>query len=314
MKSEKRLEYYDIAKFIAIAAVIYGHCIQHYLDQNPLYNPVYLFIYSFHMPLFMIISGYFSSRSLSLDFITFIKKKSVQLLLPYFSWQIISITLKSIIGDVDIESIIRYDFWFLVSLYICSILAWCFHHLDRSYKGLFLIVSLVITHVSLFRLKDMYPCFLIGMLLYSKDDFIQRYKGWLCLLSLILYTMLACFTLNENFFDVSISFGGLIKQLNVIVVGVCASFFIIRMCGFIENYIPSTIKKVGQQTLVIYLIQSILFTLTKDVISLSGVSPLILYLVVFPSIVVVFTAVSMLVISLINRNRNLSLILLGKKI
>lgn len=312
--TEKRLEYYDIAKFIAIVTVIYGHCIQHYLDQNPLQNPVYLLIYSFHMPLFMIISGFFSNNSLKLDFKPFIQKKSLQLLLPYACWQVLSIIIKFILGDVNAESIIRYDFWFLISLFICSLLAWCFYHLKTPYKEIFLLISLVITQVGLFRLKDMYPCFLIGLLLYNKDGVIQRYKRGLSILSLLCYITLVYFTLDEKFFEVSFSVQGLLKQLNIIIVGASASFFIIRLCGYIEHFIPAFIKKIGQYTLIIYLIQSVLFTLSKEILSFSNVSPVILYLLLFPLIVSAYIAISMIAISFINRSQNLSLILLGKKL
>lgn len=51
--SNKRIDYFDIAKGIGILIMIIGHM---NLKQYPLIKN---FIYSFHMPLFFIISGYF---------------------------------------------------------------------------------------------------------------------------------------------------------------------------------------------------------------------------------------------------------------
>lgn len=312
--AKPRLDYFDIAKLLAIIVVIYGHCIQHYLDHSPLLSTVYLLIYSFHMPLFMLISGYFSYNSLKLSFKSFIKKKSVQLLLPYVSWQILSIIVKFFLNDIDAGSIIRYDFWFLISLYICSLLGWCLCHLQRPYQVIFLLLTLIITQVSLFRLKDMYPCFLLGLLLFNKEKVVFTDKKYLCIISFVLYCVLAYFTLDENFFNVDFTFNGILKQLNIIIVGVSASIFIIKICQYVETNIPSFIKKVGQQTLVIYLIQSILFTITKDIINFSNVSQVILYLLIFPLIVMLFCIISLSVISLINHSSVCSLLLLGKKI
>lgn len=54
----------DIIKGIAIILVVMGHCIQ-YGSGNDYYTSalffeenIFKFIYSFHMPLFMLISGY----------------------------------------------------------------------------------------------------------------------------------------------------------------------------------------------------------------------------------------------------------------
>ena len=62
--TNKRLAYFDIAKLIAILLVLYGHCIQYYEGGNCAENYPWLIIYSFHLPLFMIVSGYFSGNSL----------------------------------------------------------------------------------------------------------------------------------------------------------------------------------------------------------------------------------------------------------
>lgn len=55
---------FDAIKLFAIYLVIWGHCILHLqgykFDQWQ--NPIYRLICSFHMPLFMTISGYFAQN------------------------------------------------------------------------------------------------------------------------------------------------------------------------------------------------------------------------------------------------------------
>ena len=57
-----RLVYFDMLKLFAIFLVIVGHCAQYLLSSSPYDEPLYVYIYSFHMPLFMIISGFFSFK------------------------------------------------------------------------------------------------------------------------------------------------------------------------------------------------------------------------------------------------------------
>ena len=57
----KRSLYWDVVKGILIILVIYGHSLQYScIDVSRLWdNPVFKSIYGMHMPLFMLISGYF---------------------------------------------------------------------------------------------------------------------------------------------------------------------------------------------------------------------------------------------------------------
>lgn len=79
-----RIKAFDVLKLFAIFLVLWGHCIQYFTSGNPIDKPVYVYIYSFHMPLFMMISGYFASSSISLPIKELLKKKTIQLLLPCF--------------------------------------------------------------------------------------------------------------------------------------------------------------------------------------------------------------------------------------
>jgi fucose 4-O-acetylase-like acetyltransferase len=61
---KKRLEWIDVLKGITIYLVIIGHVIQYgngktYLDTESFWdNYIFQFIYSFHMPLFIFLSGF----------------------------------------------------------------------------------------------------------------------------------------------------------------------------------------------------------------------------------------------------------------
>lgn len=78
----RRLIWADMLKCFAIFLVLWGHSIQHLTPSGFMDNPVFRLIYSFHMPLFMIISGYFASGIIKKSWKNLLVKKSLQLVVP----------------------------------------------------------------------------------------------------------------------------------------------------------------------------------------------------------------------------------------
>lgn len=62
----KRIGSFDAVKAFAIFLVILAHCIQHLGPLDRVEDITYVFIYSFDMPLFMFLAGYFSTSSLKM--------------------------------------------------------------------------------------------------------------------------------------------------------------------------------------------------------------------------------------------------------
>lgn len=69
---KNRINYFDIAKGIGMLCVILGHLSL---------SAINMVVFTFHMPLFFIISGYFMKKQ---DTRLVIHKKFRQLLIPYF--------------------------------------------------------------------------------------------------------------------------------------------------------------------------------------------------------------------------------------
>lgn len=107
---QKRVKYFDIAKAIGIILMIIGHCgIKNQYINN--------FIYSFHMPLFFLISGYFFKYR---DNKECVKRNFKKLIIPYI------ITCLAIIACEIVKVVLRGNFteilataktWVLASLY-----------------------------------------------------------------------------------------------------------------------------------------------------------------------------------------------------
>lgn len=82
---KKRLSYIDVARGLAIFVIVLGHCINH--SKNT--DSVFKFLYSFHVVLFFIISGFVFSIKDSENFWCYIKSKFNRLMIPYFLWEIV---------------------------------------------------------------------------------------------------------------------------------------------------------------------------------------------------------------------------------
>ena len=80
-----RIPYLDFLKFFAIASVLLGHSVEQTPGNDFWDNPIWSFIYTYHMPLFMLLCGYFFGSSLNLSFGELVKKKFVQLVIPSLS-------------------------------------------------------------------------------------------------------------------------------------------------------------------------------------------------------------------------------------
>lgn len=139
MKNERN-KYIDIVKCIAIFLVVLGHCIQYgsgklYI-QNELFfdNIIFKIIYSFHMPLLMLISGYlYWNTILKKTGNEILKSKVKSLLLPIFIWITVIFIIKAIKQLITNEFQFNFffkdylyslvlDIWFLKALFIFDII------------------------------------------------------------------------------------------------------------------------------------------------------------------------------------------------
>jgi acyltransferase len=91
MRAASRIEYIDVARILGIALMYYGHIIESSMKLGSETAAIhYKFIYSFHMPLFFILSGYLASRQPGHESWTwFLKKQTYSRLLPYALFSIL---------------------------------------------------------------------------------------------------------------------------------------------------------------------------------------------------------------------------------
>lgn len=114
-KKKNSANYIDLARFIAIYAVVLGHFHPFIGIDNIVGRKL---IYMFHMPIFFIISGMLSKP-------TPVKKVAYSLLIPYLIYNIISIIKLDIISllTVDALQLVNSPTWFFMALFVIKVMA-----------------------------------------------------------------------------------------------------------------------------------------------------------------------------------------------
>ncbi len=129
MNKGKRELSFDVLKLFLMYLVVLGHCVQTFRSSLYYEEPLYRLIYTFHMPAFMCVAGYFSLSSFREDFIPLFRKKFHQLIVPCIAWGFLIYIFRAFLfQESSVESslvnILVEDYWFLKSLFLCYVLFW----------------------------------------------------------------------------------------------------------------------------------------------------------------------------------------------
>ena len=201
----KRNSLIDILKGIAMLLVIIGHSIQYangkeYFDNELFYdNWFFKIIYTFHMPLFMLISGYlmgFSRKS----FLQGLQNKIKTIVIPTVTFSILF--LWNVPFSISfLNPLTTWFYWFLWSNLICYILFGFIKKINAKYL-------LAISFIAMFFIPDsiiisahkfMYQMFLVGYWTHSNNlmEYIEKHKKHILYICTFLFILLLPFY-NRN--------------------------------------------------------------------------------------------------------------------
>ncbi|MGV8969460.1 MAG: acyltransferase family protein [Microbacteriaceae bacterium] len=114
--ADRRVPLWDNARFMCVTLVVMGHAIQRQTADSDNALVLYLVIYSFHMPAFAIISGYFSKSGAPTA--RQMKRVITDILLPYFIMESIWTVVQFLVEGVDTFNPTKpsWTLWFLLAL------------------------------------------------------------------------------------------------------------------------------------------------------------------------------------------------------
>ena len=123
----KRDAYFDNVKFILIVLVVFGHLLTPFINDEQWLRTLYIFIYTFHMPAFILISGYFAKGYRKKGYMWKMAKK---VLLPYIIFQLIYAVYDYKLYDESTFKVSvfqpAWSLWFLLSLFCWNAMLFIF--------------------------------------------------------------------------------------------------------------------------------------------------------------------------------------------
>lgn len=232
----KRNTYIDVFRGVCISLVVLGHCIQYGMGtgyfENGLYfsNVIFEIIYSFHMPSFMLISGFLFAYSTGRkSFNDLVKSKVKTLIIPLFVWLtaeflVIQISTGNMFHVSLIESGKKYilycldtRLWFLWAIFYCSFIVMLVELIGGGYNkriqiGIYVVigcVSIILpSYFSADLYKYMYPYFLTGYFFScwkGRTALLEHYaiskknRMWFLGANLVLFAVLIMFFDKEKY-------------------------------------------------------------------------------------------------------------------
>ncbi|MCU7557511.1 acyltransferase family protein [Macrococcus capreoli] len=205
--SKARVHYFDNARFLLIVLVVFGHLLRSYIHDNHFLQALYMFIYSFHMPAFVLISGYFAKGIHKSGYLMKVTKK---LLLPYIIFQSFYAFYYYYIDDVSTLDLNPFDpqwaMWFLLSLFTWQLMLF----IIKDVRPWLMITSAFIVGIavgyfpfinnllSLSRTFVFFPLFLIGFYAQPEQFKYIRNKKFVPI-SVLMLALVFAFYMVTNF-------------------------------------------------------------------------------------------------------------------
>ena len=297
----ERNPFFDNAKLLLIFLVVFGHLIQPFIEASVGMNALYTWIYTFHMPAFIFLAGFFAKGFGNKGYILKLARK---LLIPYIIFQLIYSSYYYFIGKSNWLTDIFYphwSLWFLISLFCWHILLILFKRLP-IYASLTIAITLGIVvgylagighSFSLSRTFVFFPFFLIGFWLKEEHIMILKRRS-IKVTSLVVMAIFAAaiyfapeintgwLLASKSYYDLGMQeFGGIARLLVYLTSTV--------MAASVLAWVPTKryqVTDLGGRTLYVYLLHGFIIQYFRayevfevnnvwDILGLIGVSVII---------------------------------------
>lgn len=339
---KQRVLIIDYLKGLAIILVVWGHVIQYapHDGYDFFLNPLYIFIYTFHMPLFIFISGYLFLSSLKdKSFWDILKNKILQLIVPLVIWSFLYYLFRFILGFYDLTNLkpieivgllfyryitsFPYELWYLWAVFFCSILiAICkiyFKEKLYSYIIIFVLLLLIPDMYNLHMLKFTFPYFALGYLYNKEKDRFHKHMNFVKVFSFIMFPLLI-FYWNKDYYIYTTGMDLYVQDIanKVFIIayryltGIVGIVCVWQIIKWSLKYIKlNFIINLGKETLGIYIVSSNLIMLLINKITLNIDNLNIYNFIYTPILSVLVILMCIIIIKLIRKSRYLNRVLLG---
>lgn len=265
----------DNVRFILIVLVVCGHL----LELIPGTSAAYKFIYSFHMPVFIYITGYFAKFD--------VKKYLMKLVMPYIAFQILYLVFDGIVLK-DSKPKIQFTtpywlLWYIFAIIVYYLLVPILAKLESNILIGIIILSFALGlyignidkagyYLSISRIIVFLPFFLLGY--YCKRTGFDRkiaesLKSELVGIRAIVLAVVGSIAIVKAEIPVRMLYGSysytegkgaMWMRLTIYIVAI---LWIMVLCGSVTNKKLPCITAIGQNTMPVYLLHGFVIKLLK---------------------------------------------------
>lgn len=304
--NKERIYYWDNLKGLLILLVIIGHYVEYLMKPYPELTFIWTFIYSFHMPAFIVVCGYFlgKSRKNPVD-------KIPRILLLYMLMEVLYLVRELVFSQKVTIDFANPEFgcWYLLFLVYGYVVA---YFVKKKVSYWHLIVAFVISLMSGFDVtitaawgvqRSLYfmPYLLVGMCC-DIDRIVKkvREKRLLCAgmflaiqVSLVVVKNKAWF--DRKFFRGAEVYGDLTGSVKIDMLGRGISHLVaILLVVFLLAIITeknTILAKIGGHTLVLYLVHTYILKVFMPLLQDVGIENIWFRLIIISVMVVLVTAI-----------------------
>ena len=266
-RKSKRVVYLDTVKFLAIWMVCIGHSYRLVTMDSP--SILNRWIYSFHMPLFMLLCGYFSLNSFQKTFLVFLKQKTIQLLVPAVSITLLTIFVCYLMGSPILSIIVKLELiggmWFLKTLFCCFVFTYIAKRIGKNdfVTAIGSIVfALLFPHGYFLQFNWMLIFFWTGFFLRSYSKAYERYRLIVTISSLLIFVLL-CDHIAPQVLTYEVLFHHPLQLPRQYITGLSGSLSLIGCTYYVGKWLKeqagfiNSLAEIGTYTLGIYGLQVI---------------------------------------------------------
>lgn len=273
---DNRIEWLAVLQGYSMLLVVLGHVTLSdiFMDEKfPFIAVMERIIYTFHMPLFVFISGWlFCLTCINRDntYRTIMRKKLKRLGIPFVAFSLITIVIKLLLSSyvkrqVDIHEIINTfilfssnplgEMWFIIVIFILMslypIYMWLMHNnnlLLGLCGALFLFIAIP-ENIAYFQLSNVvrFSVYFICGIMCCHYNLIERFasKWYVVAISLILFTCVNVFELVTTILHPKILY--VIGSISGITLSIC-------LCCYLTSINPKTFNSFNRYTFQIFLL------------------------------------------------------------
>lgn len=290
--NKERIAKWDNIKFFMMVSVVIGHTVYNYMGSSDLAKSIYLFIYTYHMPVFVFVAGLFAKHA--------IEKKKYERILEFLIIYCLMKFLDSV-GEYILYG--RSDFhlfwedgpgWFALAMAVFLFVTMLIQRFDQRYiMGLALLIGCISgldnhlgDHFASMRICVFYPVFLLGYYLdlkhLSLSSFSKKMRYAVAAIGVLflnielllitsnldsLYPFIKLLKGKYNYEEMGYGLNGVMYRL------LCYVFWIIMISVIIlvNLEMESWITWLGTRTMSIFIWHNIVITVLFKILGLKGI-------------------------------------------